>query len=286
MRKLFWCSLVVAAAAAGSVYLACRHVERTPFAAMGQGLMMLGGEEASSSGSGEPVPTLPEEPAPVPADVLGGEIPPAPPSSDIVGVADMSLSGHILIQEADAPEPGNAQGVVAVSGQTESVVVLTPAAQTSPAPAVMPYAREGSREADVRMPYADEDEYTQETGAGNVLEPVQEETKGTEEPTPMPDSTEMNAAEPQTCPEAHDYHRQHQSCPYTGRCYPSYPISPAAPEVKEEKKSNNEKPRLYESKKMTEEPTPEQAGLRDLRLDTMEFRPSDAGFQPFVTRPF
>jgi hypothetical protein len=73
------------------------------------------------------------------------------------------------------------------------------------------------------------------------------------------------------------HHRYQPTCTHTGP-YPSYPICPSAPEVKDAK--GNNAPKMPSAEKKDAEDTHKK------NVDTMEFRRSDYRFQHFVPRPF
>src|SRR5205809_7477601 len=103
-------------------------------------------------------------------------------------------------------------------------------------------------------------------------------------PLPMPEGSESMPL-PGKCQEYDHYHHQHeQYCPYTGRCYPSDSTpSPAVPDTAADKKSEE---KVCPNKDKAEEmpPAPKSStgeepkgNAWEFHLDTMEFRPSDAG---------
>jgi hypothetical protein len=262
MRKIFWCSLAVAIAAAGSVYLASRSVERTPFGVMGHALVAVGGEEASSAPSGGEEAPPPPEPAPV-----GNETPTPAPTDDpllvkpgaVVAVADPSTQGYIILDEGTAQ--GQSGPLIPMPNATpiDVAALPVPAVQPPPAPAVMPYCRDGEDSSSAHMPYADEE--------GQLQQVDDRET-----------DQQMVSPPDLKCPEDQDYHSKHPGCTYTGGAYPGYPICPPAPEVKTDK--GNNAPKM---------PTTEKKGNEESQkkdVDTMEFRKSDFRFQHFVPRPF
>src|SRR5205823_5211899 len=113
------------------------------------------------------------------------------------------------------------------------------------------------------------------------LEPV------TPEPMPMEDPLQEPSPDGK-CQEDQNYHHQYPSCPYTGRCYPDPIPSPAVPDVPQEKK--DEEKSVPEKDKASEmPPSPKGPGaeeqdeesVMEFHLDTMEFRPSDAGLHRF-----
>ena len=92
------------------------------------------------------------------------------------------------------------------------------------------------------------------------------------------------------CQEDEHYHQHYPSCPYTGRSYPEDTTpSPAVPDTPEEKKADK---KCSPKKDKTEEmPPPQQSSASEepknehrseFHLDTMEFRPSDAGLHRFI----
>jgi len=169
----------------------------------------------------------------------------------------------------------------------------------------MPYCRDDSR-APQHMPYADE-ESCEETEPSCA-----DESKGlfqflmdllsikvSVEPMtvePMPAGTQpMDSPLPEgapsgKCEEDDHYHQHYPSCPYTGRCYPEDATpSPAVPDLPEEKKADT---KSSPKKEKTEEmpPAPQSSTgeeqkdnhQAEFHLDTMEFRPSDAGLHRFI----
>src|SRR5436853_4403686 len=102
MKKIFWCSVAVAVAAASSVYLASRHVEECSFKSFGHAIAALGGEENAASDALEP-PAIP-----APASVTGlPTVPVEQPAEDVatlaqvVAVADGAVQGQIIFDESD-----------------------------------------------------------------------------------------------------------------------------------------------------------------------------------------
>src|SRR5262249_14920984 len=92
------------------------------------------------------------------------------------------------------------------------------------------------------------------------------------------------------CQEDEHYHHHYPCCPYTGRCYPedSTP-SPAVPDVSEEKKvdkkSSPTKDKEEDQPPARKDSASEESNNNrhpEFRLDTMEFRPSDAGLHRFI----
>jgi hypothetical protein len=289
MRRLFWCSVAVAVAAAGSVYLASKSVEESPALLVGQALVNAAGEHSSSGGgmtvAGEPV-GLPEPPSAVEVPATPVEETPAP--SEVVAVADPSTPGHIFIDE----EPVTTGSPVLLQAN----VVQAP---QSPAPSLMPYCSEDEDGCPRQMPHAEEEECerpqpqtAKEAEAWELLRKAAREA-AEEMPAAEQEPEEQDRC-PDNTPQATPGHDHEMICPYTGQSYPRYPICPAAPEAPAQdtpKKTNNEKkvPTLRESRKMSSPELDAQGPERiwpTFRLDTMEFRPSDAGFQPILPRPF
>src|SRR5262249_54210634 len=106
---------------------------------------------------------------------------------------------------------------------------------------------------------------------------------------PMPVGSEMPPM-PGKCEVDENYHQHYPCCPYTGRCYPSDPTpSPAVPDTPADTKPEE---KVCPKKDKVEEmpPAPKSSGgenqenhsVPEFRLDTMEFRPSDAGLHRFI----
>lgn len=286
MKKLFWCGVGVAVAAASCVYLASRHVEHTPFPLVGQALVALGGEESSASGTGDGTEVIPglEEPTPVEPPADGG-------TAGVVAV-DGGQPGHIYIEELP-PVPRTESTTANVETVPQSEMPTLP---------VMPYCQDELVSGGPRMPYADEVE-AGESGEeesepmGDIwmlLRRVAAEANAAAaaEQTPVaPLEEEQEMIDEQAsghqCPEDIEYHKTHQTCTYTGRSYPLPKIGPPAPEMPEEKVNNKSKPTYHESQKpIGEDEGEEEQDLPHYKIDTMEFRPSDAGFEHFVPGPF
>ena len=299
MRKVFWCCTAAAILAAGSVYLAAKHIDRNPYETMAS---LIGGGAATGScpataGDGG----IPADPTP--ADLSPQSAVPLPPQ-DVVVRTDGKLAGEIAVDEGSSPMASSREYAVkectVVGGEempAECTATIdmgsligsaTSSAQT-PCPPVMPYCPDDAA-ADRRMPYADE-EQCEEPAEDSLswLEMVWQAMYATAEAveaTPVMSETDGEETQPYRCPED-EYHRQHsQYCPYTGRCYePSYVPSPAVPDPAEKKdedganKIEDEAPKTKGSNEEQALPPP----LTD--LDTMEFRPSDAGFDRLIPDP-
>ena len=276
MKKLFWCSVAVAVAAAGSVYLASRHVESCSLTSVGHAMAALGGEESSSSGTGTDAPQVPE-PAPVGVlPAVGSEDATSvatPPASEPVPLAAGPAEGRIIIEEPESfplPMPSDFATQTASDVQAE--------------PLVMPFCPDDTHVCNPRMPMADEDEGGEEEAeAWEMLRQAAresaEETIKSPEKLPI---TPQEVEQPGAGEEYQDYHHHHHEmiCPYTGRSYDLPKICPPAPEPSEPEKQGNNTKKDNMGDIEEQEPLPHQ------KLDTMEFRPSDAGFQHFVPGPF
>src|SRR4051812_47255979 len=130
MKKIFWCSVAVAVAAASSVYLASRHVEECSFRSVGHAIAALGGEESAGNDAIEPpavpaptsvggLPTVPVEDPMVDAESM----------AQVVAVADGAVQGQIIFDESD---PGSdfasvAPMIVSKVGETIQSFPVTPA---------------------------------------------------------------------------------------------------------------------------------------------------------------
>jgi hypothetical protein len=290
MRKLFWCSVGVAVAAAGSVYLASKSVEQSPAVLVGQALVNAAGEDALGGGlkvAGAHV-GLPEPPTAV--EMIDTPVEEVPQPSEVVAVAHPSTPGHISIE---------GEGVSAAFAPVllQANVVQTPPA---PAPALMPYCGDDEEGGPRRMPYASEEEececpQPQTAKEGEAWELLRRAAREAAEELPLAEQEPGEEAQ-DLCPDntsrgTPGHHDHDMVCPYTGQSYPRYPVCPSAPEAPEEmkpKKDNNEKktPTLRESRKTTPPEVDVEQSWPTFRIDTMEFRPSDAGFQPILPRPF
>src|SRR5437764_11515294 len=92
MRKLFWSCAAVALAAAGTVYLAAKHVDQHPYAVMGQTVRSMCGTEHESAAAPAGENAVPAEPTPtLPAST--GAVEPA--RGEVIAVADPSMPCHI-----------------------------------------------------------------------------------------------------------------------------------------------------------------------------------------------
>jgi len=213
-----------------------------------------------------------------------------PPPSEVVAVADPSTPGHINIQEEGvtsqpAGEPFASVGTV--------VGVFPP-----PAPLLMPYCSDEEGSGPTKMPYAEEEECEPpQTRSPKVEEAWELLRQAAREAASEGKEEDEDVGVEDQCPEPG--HQDHTPvCPYTGRSYPQYRMCPAAPEPAEEKKpdNNTQKKEMQqsESRKMAPPEVDDEKLAGDaeeqewpvFRLDTMEFRPSDAGFQPIHPRPF
>jgi hypothetical protein len=288
MKKLFWCGVGVAVAAASCVYLASRHVENPPFALVGQMIMKLGGEEEAASGAGGASEAIPDDPEPTPVGVEGNTGP-----MQVVAV-DMGQPGFIIVED---PECKPAEQL---ANMPQADLAAPPPPTLPTPPMVMPYCYDDVASSGTRMPYADEDDGTEEESepVGDIwdlLRRIAAEANAAVNTEKLPvaprevnDETTPDEAtnSGDRCPEDEDYHRHHPTCPYTGRSYPLPAICPPAPETPPEE--NNNTPKYHKSMKPIGE---EESGAEEQeypyhKLDTMEFRPSDAGFEHFVPGPF
>jgi hypothetical protein len=305
MRKLFWSCAAVAVAAAGTVYLAAKHVDQHPYAVMGQTVRAMCGAEHDTPGpTGES--TVPAEPAPADPLVTGAST--APVRGQIVAVAESSLPDHITVREGDAGTPISSTGSSpADMTKIDADAMPSCGPMKASCPLVMPYCSDDSCPPK-RMPYADEEscERSEEQGC-------EEESKGFFEmlmgffwnlgpiepkTDPMPAGSEPMGPSDKglspfgKCQEDEHYHDHYPCCPYTGRCYPYDPNptpSPAVPDVPEQKKPAEKcSPKKDKAEKL---PPPqkssvleeqEQTSVSEFHLDTMEFRPSDAGLHRFI----
>ena len=102
MRKLFWSCAAVAVAAAGTVYLAAKHVDQHPYAVMGQTVRSLCSTEHGSSAIPAGENAVPAEPTPALPPSIGAVEPARP---EVVAVAEPSLPGHITVGEGDSASP-------------------------------------------------------------------------------------------------------------------------------------------------------------------------------------
>lgn len=275
MRRIFWSCVILAVAAAGSVYLASRPVEREPLTVVGKALVKLGGEESAET-SGPDAGGLPVEPMPVGEEAaapLEEPMLPVDPGAapKVVVSGDLSNPGEIVIEE-----PETMEGVVPVVPATEPEASVPPLAAPK-----MPYCNDETGETGVRMPYAEEDEHAQEEEhlqretLWELLRKIAVEAKDAKCKDESTEAPELPAGElPEPCEEPYDYHHHHHemTCPASGQFYPKCRPSPAIPEFKEESKKpemSSEKAGGFDEEE--QEATP-------YHLDTMEFRPSDAGF--------
>ncbi len=279
MKKIFWCSVAVAVAAASSVYLASRHVEEYSFKAVGHAIASLGGDASKGAAAGQDDGTVVPEPIPTGLPAFVPDEPMSPATTPTPIVADGSVQGRIIIDEADP---------IADFPITTTVTATQVYVQTTPAK--MPYCEDDTTTTTAsqrRMPYAeDEDGAEEEAEVWGLLrqaarEATEEASKTPEKLPVMPKEVEEQEKAPEeqssganmyTPNENSGYHQHDQVCPYSGHSCPREQICPPAPEVPVEKK---------EPMGSAEEQEPPHQ-----QLDTMEFRPSDAGFQHFVPRPF
>jgi hypothetical protein len=293
MRKVFWCCTAAAIVAAGSVYLAAKHIDRNPGEVLAS---LIGGGVASGScpatPSGEPMPA-----DPTPADPAPHTAVPLPCPREVVVSTGDKLGTEIAVEEGAGPMtscveshmageemPPASMATIDMSGSS----ACEGSAPMASCPTVMPYCPD-EKATSRRMPYADEEECEESADdMAGWLEMAEQVISGVAEAVLSDafsgtDGEEM--PQPYKCPEE-EYHRQHSEyCPYTGRSYPStYVPCPAVPDPEEQKTDEGEQkpkdaPKMKSSRKEQELPPP----LTD--LDTMEFRPSDAGLQRFIPGP-
>ncbi len=155
MRKLFWSCAAVAVAAAGTVYLAAKHVDQHPYAVMGQAVRAMCGVEAEHGPAGSTGESaVPAEPAPADPPVTGASTPPA--HGQIVAVAESSLTGHITVGEGDSGSPMSSTGS-SPADMTKCDADAMPSCGPMKAscPLVMPYCDDDGCPSK-RMPCADE----------------------------------------------------------------------------------------------------------------------------------
>jgi hypothetical protein len=258
-------------------------------------------EHAAGLAPAEPVgdPLAIPEPSPS-SDMLPGDEALAVPMGEPVATADGGLPGHILIPEVPTESTETAA--------CESIARATSAYQPGMPPAApdfMPYCQDDAGTGSSRMPHADEEQEPPCAGIGfclptevSVSESLAEGTESevmkllrqvaeqvaTEATKFVGGTGEAEECEPS--PYDQEYHRTHPGCPYPGYCHP-VPSDAPCPAAPEKPAANNCKPKMYETRKpvYTEE-AEEQEPLPGIKLDTMEFRPSDAHNQPIVPRPF
>ncbi len=282
MKKIFWCSVAVAVAAASSVYLASRHVEEYSFKTVGHAIAALGSEE-SASNSGESAPV----PEPIPATGLPVVTPSAPEAmapdagtAQVVARLDGAAQGQITIDES------NPISDFAISSPS-TLPKIGETVQSFPVPpSKMPYCQDDTEVSQVHMPYADDEDTGEEEAEvwgllRQAAREATEETTRTPEKLPLApkeineqekveeEQQQSGANRMDQCPS--QYHHE-QVCPYSGHSCPLPQVCPSAPETPVKKK---------EPMDAGEEQEPPHRNL-----DTMEFRPSDAGFQHFVPGPF
>ena len=286
MRKVFWCCTAAAVLAAGSVYLAAKHIDRHPYEALAS---ILGGAAASGSCPANPS----EEPPPAeptPVDPSPSAEAPTMTGTVVVRSEDNPIS-DITVGEGSVPMPtckdSAEAGTATIDASSLSGSVGT--APKTPCPTIMPYCPDDSEASNRRMPYADEEQCEESCESfigiwlGMVEQMSNEMALSAEEPRDAaPAGEEMPAGK---CQEDQHYHQQYPSCPYTGRCYPpTYVPCPSVPDAEQkktddsDKKSDAEMPKMKGATEEQELPPP----LTD--LDTMEFRPSDAGLHALHPR--
>lgn len=322
MRKVFWSCAAAAVVAAGSVYLAAKHIDQDPFAAMlSMATSACGGTGSGTCPAGPSDLAVPEAPKEVGMEALGGVIDPPPLS--VVATSETTLPGEINVSEGGITLTGGSQDRAEDTGlkpdeppaTIDGAMLSRCLATSAPCPAVMPYCPEDGAAACSRMPYADEaDAGCEEAEAKDGdkpesffsfwmgvfgqsvregLKPAHADSEGSESAPSDPPEAEGNAAG--KCEEDHNYHQHCPSCPYTGRCYPETIPSPAVPAVEELEKQVPEEKTDGEEAYPKMAPIPEkktngaQAGdmpPSNCDLDTMEFRASDlAGWESFLPEP-
>ncbi len=263
MRKLFWCCAAAAVAAAGTVYLAAKHVEQHPYAVLGQTVLSVcgGGCASGAAGGGQGESVVPAEPAPVggspfsSTSVAPGPMPGTEPSQ-VVAIAEPTLPGHIVVSEGPTSDCYSGEPA---AGCTMPSVAGCPEAVRTPVPAVMPYCTEDSGRASEKMPYADEESCESPTTTDQPLPECEKECPH------------------DVCPGHGHHHGGGTVCPFTGRSYPDTKPCPAVPDVDDPQAERKDRP---ETKKGIESEEDEEAP--HMQLDTMEYRPSDAGLHRFI----
>ena len=309
MRKLFWSCAAITVVAAGTVYLAAKHVEQKPYEPAGQTMASWFG--LPPAGASETDPVEGGVPAPTPVEIKEPHAALCPNVGEVVAVAEGTLPGHIAIGEpvgstCQAPMPGAAGECVGPADgaitpcQGEAIAAplgcMSMGADASPScPRTMPYCADDVDCSKSHMPYADEEQCEEKAcslfdmmvgccqaiAAGMSVAPCEQpmdpaETNNNAEPIePMPTGQDDGAS-------YHNYHNDMHCpyCPYTGRCYPDAAPSPAVPDAAEDKKADDKEPAKKSSK-----PEKKASLWKGFLIDTMEFRPSDAGLNPFIPGP-
>lgn len=318
MRKVFWCCTAAAVLAAGSVYLAAKHIDRHPYEALGSIIGGAASGSCPSTPSEEPLPPEPTQVDPSPAAeapamtgtvVVRGE---DNPTYDFaIGESSVPMP---TCQDSAAGEEIKAKGGTATS-DASSLPGSVGMAPMNPCPTIMPYCPDDSEAGSRRMPYADEEQCEEscESLIGIWLGIVEHEQLSSDAEMPMSTEEPMDAAPAgeempaNNCSEDHHYHQQYPSCPYTGRCYPpTYVPCPSVPDPEPKKTDSDKKAgEKYDSNAIGDrldgtekekEPVREMPKMKGASeeqelpppltdLDTMEFRPSDAGLQRFIPGP-
>jgi len=284
MRKLFWCCAVAAVAVAGGLYLAAKPVEHRPFLVVAEAMRVLyEGGARLATGSAPETEVVPADPIEVSADE-----PETNAQGEVVAIAGEDLPAHIVVED---PTPASAESVHPPLAEPATVPGYSPSARAAqPYPTHMPYCNDDGHSRPGTMPYADDevgadeasDEGSEDAGSFcDLIFRLVEELYGAVEPT----------EDEYVCPEDRYHHEHEMVCPHTGRSYPRYAPSPAVPDGEE----NEEKPESdpYPEKPGKKAPTvPPGEDLEEqdfelplFELDTMEFRPSDAGLHPFIPGP-
>ena len=222
---------------------------------------------------------------------------PAASVAQVVAVAEGPAQGHVIFDESDAGSEiaDSMPMLVSKVGETIQAFPVTPTK--------MPYCDDHSVVSQFHMPYAEDEESSEEESEvwgllrAAAREAAEEAIKSPEKlpvmPTEITDQEklpvmpgEINEEEntprysdPPQYPKGGDdamdqnrhYHDHDMVCPYSGHSCPLPAVSPAAPESPMQKKEPMD--------------AGEEQELPHRKLDTMEFRPSDAGFQRFTPKP-
>jgi hypothetical protein len=323
MRKVFWCCVAAAVAAAGTVYLAAKHVDQHPYAVMSQAVVSFCGKMGPTGAPVAPEPSnglVPAEPAPVEMTPTGAATPKGESASPVVAISGPELVGHIDLSTCqpsdvcatiDYPATVDAQCLPAAGKPTPEAMPYC--SDDATAPRQMPYAEEKKTGEDVSCTQSEEFDYcpavvgTEETCEENscpwhcgwsVFRHVWNLLQSSQIDSDPADVSEEGTSEAESSTddaidhEYHDYHHgchgQQQYCPYTGRCYPSMNPSPAVPDVPATEKKDQTEEAPKKSPNATMPPAPEEqengALLPPPRIDTMECRPSDAGLDGLIPR--
>ncbi|GEM_PF-4781573 len=293
MRKLIWCCLAAAVLMAGSFLSLAYYACRCPDSVVGRSMQVIAeasialqplngltslaarANQAYAAAAHETTPPnevcIPDEPQPVAPELVqepGEGIRPATPGTE----REFAEAAPIVIDEDDPMPRETADPVVAAP--IEVAEIQKQEIPLKGCPVVMPYCRDEDDEAvpPPAMPRTETGEESEESVFKAWIELFKEgkenkkDKSSVVEQLPSP-AEEEPQAEPK-CQEDSHLHEHYPGCPRTTCPYRS----------KGKEESSEEPP--HPSKKLHKEEDPRTKGV-----DTMEYRPSDAGLDEYGPGP-